>query len=106
MRGFRVELEGIEVELESLAQRTKTAESVVVSVLRKDSGEDEIVAGVLGASPDFDGRKFLSGAASILPAHAVPERTVQLSAASYTGSGKLDRRNLRDQAVALAEEKT
>lgn len=106
VRGFRVELEGIEVELESLAQRTKTAESVVVSVLRKDSGEDEIVAGVLGASPDFDGRKFLSGAASILPAHAVPERTVQLSAASYTGSGKLDRRNLRNQAVALAEEKT
>jgi len=58
------------------------------------------VAGVLGTSDDFDEVEFLRSAASVLPAYAVPTRTVRISSASFTGSGKLDRRALREQAVS------
>ena len=104
VRGFRIELEGIEGELESLVQRAGTAENVVVSVLRRESGEDQIVAGVLGASSDFDEADFLSASASVIPAYAVPTHTVHVPSAAFTGSGKLDRRILRQRAVDLVEE--
>ena len=104
VRGFRIELEGIEVELETLVQRNGTAENVVVSVWRRDSGEDQIVAGVLGASPEFDPAEFLRSAASVVPVYAVPTQTVHLSAPAFTGSGKLDRRVLRERATDLVKE--
>lgn len=104
VRGFRIELEGIEVDLESLVQRSGKAENVVVAICRHDSGEDEIIAGVLGASEDFDEADFLSSAASVVPAYAVPTRTVRIEGPVFTGSGKLDRRVLRERAVRLVEE--
>lgn len=100
LRGFRLELEGIELELEQLG----AADHVVVGVLRSDSGEDELVAGLLGVTDGFDSAEFLRTAASVLPAHAVPSRTVDLDAAAFTGSGKLDRRVLRDHTIATLKE--
>lgn len=104
VRGFRIELEGIEVDLETLVQRMGTAENVVVAVHRRESGEDEIIAGVLGGSSSFDEAEFLRAAASVVPTYAVPTATVRLSSTAFTGSGKLDRRVLREQAVELVEE--
>ena len=100
VRGFRIELEGIEAELEQL----DGAENVVVGVLRAQSGEDELVAGLLGVSETFNETEFLGSAASVLPAYAVPTRTVQIDTPTFTGSGKLDRRSLREHAVSLVEE--
>ncbi len=104
VRGFRIEIEGIEADLETLVQADGIAESVVVSVMRSESGEDEIIAGILGAQPNFDGEHFVAAAASIVPTYAVPTRTVLISAAVFTGSGKLDRRALRETAAQMATE--
>lgn len=99
VRGYRIELEGVELELEKLSM----AEHVVVAVDRAHSGEDELVAGVLHPKSDFDEAAFLRSAASVLPSYAVPTRTVRLENAVFTGSGKLDRRNLRNSVVGSGE---
>ena len=106
VRGFRIELEGVEADLESLVLAAETAESVVVSAVRHDSGQDQIVAGVLGATADFSRSAFVKAAASVLRAYAIPTQVVHLPAASFTGSGKLNRRILREQAVSLVKETT
>lgn len=100
VRGFRIELEGVELELEQL----DGADHVVVGIVRTETGEDELVAGLLGADSDFNEAEFLRNAASVLPAYAVPTRTVQIVAARFTGSGKLDRRALREHAVSIVRE--
>ena len=100
VRGFRIELEGVELALEELCD----VENVVVGVKRTDSGEDEIVAGLLGAPDGFDQSNFLQAAASVLPAYAVPTRTVHIASPVFTGSGKLNRRVLREQAAASTPE--
>ena len=99
VRGFRVELEGIELELEKLG----AAEHVIVGVLRAHSNQDELIAGVLNTSADFDESAFLRSAASVLPSYAVPSKIVTLDAPEFTGSGKLDRRALRERSVAACE---
>lgn len=100
VRGFRIELEGIELALEELGQ----AENVVIGIIRNDSGEDEIVAGVLGVSSAFSEEDFLRSAASVLPAYAVPSRTVKIESPAFTGSGKLNRRVLRESAAKSTRE--
>lgn len=102
VRGYRIELEGVEMELEQLGY----ADHVIVAVLRSTSGEDELVAGLLGAPDDFEPEGFIHSAASILPAYSVPTRTVKLEAARFTGSGKLDRRLLRQEVLELAIDET
>lgn len=95
VRGYRIELEGVELELEQLGM----ADHVVVAVRRTESGEDELIAGVLGTDPGFDTTEFLRRAASVLPAYAVPTHTETIASASFTGSGKLDRRSLRQHIL-------
>lgn len=95
VRGYRIELEGVEMELEQL----HGVDHVVVAVARLESGEDELVAGLLGTTPDFDQSSFLHAAASVLPAYAVPTHTVTIDTATFTGSGKLDRRLLREHVL-------
>ena len=99
VRGFRIEIEGVELKLEKLG----LAEHVVVGVLRAHSGLDELVAGVLGTTSNFDEEGFLRAAASVLPSYAVPTHTVRIPALAFTASGKLDRRVLREHAVATAK---
>ena len=104
VRGFRIELEGIEVELETMVREMGSAENVVVSVHRRSTGEDELVAGILGPTTSFDEATFIQQAASLMPAYAVPTKTVPIESPALTGSGKLDRRTLREQTVRLAED--
>ena len=99
VRGFRIELEGIELELEQL----DGADHVVVGIVRTQSGEDELVAGLLGRTDEFDEAEFLRSAASVLPSYAVPTRTVQIDSPAFTSSGKLDRRSLREHTVAAVK---
>ena len=99
VRGFRIELEGVELALEKLG----FAEHVVVGVLRAHSNQDELVAGVLGMSEQAAEEEFLRSAASVLPRYAVPTHIVPLDELRFTGSGKLDRRALRELAVARVE---
>ena len=110
VRGFRIELEGIELALEQLGGSgdgsENVPENVIVGVLRAQSGEDELVAGLLGVSETFDQSEFLRSAASVLPTYAVPTRTVILESPMFTGSGKLDRRALRDRTVEKANNET
>ncbi len=95
VRGFRIELEGVEMALEQL----ECADHVIVAVHRAGSGEDELVAGLLGATADYDHAKFVKQAASVLPAYAVPTQSRQIDSARFTGSGKLDRRVLREHLL-------
>lgn len=105
VRGFRIELEGVEADLESLVQRDGSAENVVVSVWRQESGQDQVVAGVLGATDRFDQTDFMRAAASAVPTYAVPTQTVCIDSPTFTGSGKLDRRVLREQVLTALEER-
>lgn len=102
VRGFRIELEGVEMELEQLG----IADNVVVAVRRATSGEDELVAGLLGASEDFDHDAFFRRAASVLPTYSVPTQTIRIDSARFTGSGKLDRRLLREHVLDLVDART
>lgn len=102
VRGFRVELEGIELVLEQLDD----VDNVVVGILRRATGEDEFVAGIIGQTNEFDETEFLRSAASVLPAYAVPRQTVRIGDPTFTGSGKLDRRTLRAHAVSIVKERT
>jgi amino acid adenylation domain-containing protein len=95
VRGFRIELEGVELALEKLA----FADHVVVAVDRRTSGEDVLVAGLLGAQRDLDHAAFLRSAASVLPGYAIPDQLVFLDEVTFTGSGKLDRRVLRERVL-------
>lgn len=99
VRGFRIELEGIELELEKL----DLAEHVVVAVHRAHSNQDELVAGVLGTNEDFDATDFLKSAASVVPRYAVPTHLEVIDEPLFTGSGKLDRRALRTHVLERAK---
>lgn len=99
VRGYRIELEGIEQILEKLGG----VEHVVVGVFRAHSNQDELVAGLLGATSDFDEANFLQASASVLPSYAVPTKTVRIDQPTFTGSGKLDRRTLREKAVVAVK---
>ncbi len=97
VRGFRIELEGIEMELEQLG----VADHVIVAVHRTTSGEDELLAGLLGVAGDYEHSDFVRRAASVLPAYSVPTYSKQIDSARFTGSGKLDRRVLREHLLEV-----
>jgi len=99
VRGFRIELEGIEMELEQLG----VADHVVVAVRRSQLGEDELIAGLLGANHRYDHADFVKRAASVLPAYSVPTHSTLIDTAAFTGSGKLDRRLLREHLLEVVE---
>ena len=95
VRGFRIELEAVEAELERFGQ----VENVVVAVERADDGTDSLLAGVFlapGITPeDFDVDAMQRHAQEVLPKWSIPARYVTLSEQIFTGSGKLDRNRLR-----------
>jgi len=98
IRGHRVELEAIEAELE----RLPNVEAAVASPFRGSTGADEVVAGILPLE-GFEVDDFLDAAREVLPGYAAPARTVILNSKKITGSGKLDRRALREEARVAAE---
>lgn len=96
VRGHRIELEGVEAVLEGLDHVT----SVVAAVYRGFEGGDQVIAGVIAPAPEFDPILFLARARTGLPSYATPTHVVTLNGDELTNSGKLDRRRLRQQAIA------
>ena len=95
VRGHRVELEFIE----AIVEDHPDIDLAVAEIARSPAdGLDEVVAGVLrndGADPDIEA--VAGHAAAHLPAYAQPGRYLVLDPNHQpkTGSGKLDRRQLR-----------
>ena len=94
VRGFRIELEAVESELE----KSDRVENAVVAVNRNDDGTDELVAGILW-SEEASEREAIEAlqdhASRLLPKWSIPSLYVTLSTQIFTGSGKLDRNRLR-----------
>ncbi|MGI9606486.1 MAG: AMP-binding protein [Acidimicrobiales bacterium] len=95
LRGHRVELEGIEVDLEQLDH----AESVIAAIHRPGDSEDSLVVGLIGTTGRFDRSEFVAGARSVLPPYLTPSQIVHMNSKKLTGSGKLDRRALRNDLL-------
>ncbi len=95
VRGHRIEIEGVEVELESI----DGVDAVVVGIARATGGEDVLVAGVVTPPESFDEDAFLAAGRTRLPTWSMPTRIVKLTQPVFTGSGKLARRVLREHAV-------
>ena len=98
VRGHRIELEGLEAELESLPG----VEHVIATVARRDGGEDSVVVGVFPAG-DYDEDAFRDGARRLLPPYALPTHFLTMSGKKFTGSGKLDRGALRLEVLGSVE---
>ena len=94
VRGFRIELEAVESELE----KSDRVENAVVAVNRNDDGTDELIAGIFwseeGSEPDAI-EALQDHASRLLPKWSIPSLYVTLSTQIFTGSGKLDRNRLR-----------
>ncbi len=99
VRGYRVELDGVEA---LLCQQDGVAEAAAVAV-RAQAGEGEIFAAVLaedGAA--LDGAALRRILTTVLPPYAVPRRVDVRSSLPRTGSQKIDRPALaREFAQAL-----
>lgn len=96
VRGHRIELESIEAVMEDI----RGVEFAVAAVARGEDGGDVIVAGVAmadGADPEPGALRQLM--INHLPAYAIPTTFLPVSSKPTTGSGKLDRRQLRAAVV-------
>jgi acyl carrier protein len=101
VRGFRVEIEGVEATLVRAPGVTQSA-----VVVRKNSlGEPMLVAYAAGDRCLLDVERLRAFAVGHLPEGSVPSRFVILDALPLTASGKVDRRAinaLEDAAPVLA----
>ncbi len=92
VRGYRVELEGVEAAIAGLPG----VEEAVVAVTPGPPDEAVLVAAVVpapGVVLDVDALR--RGLAALLPAHAVPVRFEELGPFARTSGGKIDRRLVR-----------
>jgi amino acid adenylation domain-containing protein len=104
IRGYRVELEEVELALQQLDSRQQTA---VVARERdareREAGELELVAFVVpppgAAFSPVDLRRSL---AAVLPDYMLPARFVRLQALPLTSSAKVDRQALRALPLPLS----
>jgi len=94
VRGFRIELESVEAELE----RCNLVEHAVVSVIKQADG-DALIAGLFAQDPNIAEDELLAQAQQhaqgTLQRWSLPTKYVTLSEPLFTGSGKLDRNSLR-----------
>ena len=96
IRGYRVELESVESILEDL----DGVANAVVAVARSTDGGDVLIAGILPEpGSEVDHEALRRWADSRLPAYAVPTRFSPIGSVAVTGSGKLDRREIRSNLV-------
>jgi amino acid adenylation domain-containing protein len=95
IRGFRVELEGVESVL-SRAPNVRQA----AALLNGTGGDATLVAFVATESPDVDEERLRAFAKAHLPVGSVPHRFLFADALPIGPSGKLDRKQLRDFAEA------
>jgi acyl-coenzyme A synthetase/AMP-(fatty) acid ligase/aryl carrier-like protein len=88
VRGFRVEIEGVEATLVRAPGITQSA----VVVRRNSQSEPMLVAYAAGDRRLIDAEQLRAFAVSHLPEGSVPSRFVLLDALPLTASGKVDRR--------------
>ena len=88
VRGFRVEIEGVEAILVRAPGITQSA----VVVRTNSQGEPMLVAYAAGDRRLIDAERLRAFAVSHLPEGSVPSRFVLLDALPLTASGKVDRR--------------
>lgn len=88
VRGFRVEIEGVEATLVRAPGITQSA----VVVRSNSQGEPMLVAYAAGDRRLVDAERLRAFAVSRLPEGSVPSRFVLLDALPLTASGKVDRR--------------
>ncbi|HKW02413.1 MAG TPA: non-ribosomal peptide synthetase [Vicinamibacterales bacterium] len=92
VRGFRVEIEGVEATLVRAPGVTQSA----VLVRNNSQGDPMLVAYAAGDRRVVDEEGLRAFAVSHLPEGSVPSRFVLLDALPLTASGKVDRRALGD----------
>jgi amino acid adenylation domain-containing protein len=95
VRGYRVDLEGVETVLATAPQVDSAA---VVAV---GDGPDPLIACVTGP-PDLEVAALRAYARDRLPDYMVPGRFVLVAALPLAASGKVDRRRLAEQASAAS----
>ena len=88
LRGYRIELG----EIEAVLRRHEQVREAVV-VMRGDSGEQRLVAYVVGETGPNELRDFLR---QHLPEYMIPTAWMKLDALPLTANGKVDRRALPD----------
>ena len=88
VRGFRVEIEGVEA---TLVRAPGVAQAAVV-VRKNSQGEPVLVAYAAGDRRVVDAERLRAFAIGHLPEGSVPSRFVLLDALPLTASGKVDRR--------------
>ncbi len=88
VRGYRVEIEGVEATL----VRTPGITQAAVIVRKNLQGEPMLVAYAAGDRRLMDAERLRAFAVSHLPEGSVPSRFVLLDALPLTASGKVDRR--------------
>jgi amino acid adenylation domain-containing protein len=97
VRGFRIELDEIEVALLAHQQ----VEEAAVYLLRDDDGNNRIEAAVVSKTGVDLSPPELSGyLARRLPSYAVPSRIINIDKFPRTSTGKINRRALQDRALS------
>jgi amino acid adenylation domain-containing protein len=95
-RGYRVELDEVETALGSHPQ----VEEAAVFAVPGEEGSQQIEAAViLKTGETVQERDLKSHLANLLPWYALPQRILVLKEFPRTGSGKIDRRQLGEQAL-------
>ncbi|HEY7474008.1 MAG TPA: non-ribosomal peptide synthetase [Vicinamibacterales bacterium] len=97
VRGFRVEIEGVEATLVRAPGVTQSA----VVVRTNSQGEPMLVAYAAGDRRLIDAERLRAFAVSHLPEGSVPSRFVILDALPLTASGKVDRRAINGLEDAI-----
>ena len=87
VRGFRVELQ----EIEQTLLRYPGVRAAAVKTWRDASGENSLVAYLVGAAESAELRRHLAGT---LPDYMIPSRFLELPSLPLTPNGKLDRKAL------------
>ncbi|GAA3886300.1 hypothetical protein GCM10022227_49610 [Streptomyces sedi] len=90
VRGFRIELGEVEA---ALAAHPRVSRAVV-TVREERSGDARLVAYVVPAGEEADGRELAAFAAERLPDHMVPSAVVTLREVPLSPNGKVDRARL------------
>ena len=97
LRGFRIELEEIEVVL-----RKAPGVQACAVALRSDVGEEPALAAYYVASRDLDAADLAAFVRARLPDYMAPSHWMRLERLPLSPSGKLDRKALPAPALALA----
>ncbi len=99
-RGYRVELDEVE---NALGNHPQVEEAAVFAIPGEEGSQHIEAAVILKTGETVQEKELKSHLASLLPWYALPQRVLVLKEFPRTGSGKIDRRQLSQQAQANLE---